>query len=91
MPPRRAPGAGARGKPAAAEPAFGGGDLGRCLGLDPQMIDGSVRAGPFEQHQLEWRIGDGEVGIAGADLGGLGVEHGRVEGDGRVEIVDVEG
>jgi hypothetical protein len=39
-------------------------------------------AGAGEQHQLERRVLDGEVGVAVADLGGGGTEHLGVEVDG---------
>ena len=39
----------------------------------------------------ERRLGDGEVGVAGLDLRRLGTEQRGVEGDRRVEVIDVEG
>ena len=45
----------------------------------------------LEQDELERRLGDGEVGVAGTALGRLGVEEPRVEGDGGVEVGDAEG
>ena len=55
------------------------------------MVDGAALAGVLQQHQLQRRLGDGEVGVALLDLGGLGVEQLGVERDRLVEIVDVEG
>jgi hypothetical protein len=43
------------------------------------------------QHELERKIGDGEVGVAGPPLGRLGAEHAGGEGGGLVEVGDVEG
>ena len=54
----------------------------RCRGLERRVLD---------QDQLERRVGDGEVGVAGPDLGRLGVEQFRVEVDGLVEVGDIEG
>ena len=49
------------------------------------------RAGTFEQHELQWRVLDREVRVAGLRLGRLGPEHLAVELDRLVEVVDVEG
>jgi DNA-binding transcriptional ArsR family regulator len=43
---------------------------------------GGVARRAFEQDELERRLGDGEVGVAGTALGGLGAEQLRVEGEG---------
>ena len=43
------------------------------------------------QHQLERRLGDGEVGVAGLALGRLDPEELAVEGDRLVDVGDVEG
>jgi hypothetical protein len=45
----------------------------------------------LDEDELERRLCDGEVGIAGADLGRLGVEERGVEVDRRLEVVDVDG
>ena len=45
----------------------------------------------FDKHQLEGRIHDGEICIAGAPLRGLDPEEGGVEVDGLVEICDIQG
>jgi hypothetical protein len=55
------------------------------------VIQGSALAGVLDENELERRFGDGEVGIAGLRLGRFGVEQRRVERDGGVEVVDVEG
>ena len=57
---------------------------------DAQVVEGAA-LGPLEEDQLQRRLGDGEVGVAGLALGGLGGEQLRVEVDGLVEVADVEG
>jgi hypothetical protein len=47
--------------------------------------------GVFDEDKLQRGIGDGEVGVARADLGRLCSEELRVEGDGLVEVGDIEG
>jgi hypothetical protein len=59
--------------------------------FDSEMVDGAGLADPLDQHQLERRVLDGEIGVTGADLGRARVEQRRVEGDGLVEVGDVEG
>ena len=45
----------------------------------------------LDEDELERGLGDGEVGVAVAEFGGLGAEELAVEGDGRVEVGDAEG
>ena len=59
--------------------------------LDAQVVDAATLAGVLNEDELEGRLGDGEVGVAGAELGRLGTEQLAVEGDGLVEVLDVEG
>ena len=59
--------------------------------LDAQVVQGAALAGVLNEDELEGRLGDGEVGVAGAELGRLGTEQLAVEGDGLVEVLDVEG
>ena len=59
--------------------------------LDAQVVDAATLAGVLNEDELEGRLGDGEVGVAGAELGRLGAEQLAVEGDGLVEVLDVEG
>ena len=70
------------------------GDLGvhQLAGLDfhAEGVDGAAGAGVLQQHQLQRRLGDGEVGIARLDLGRGGVKQLGVERDRRIEIIDVE-
>ena len=66
-------------------------DLLAGFDLHAQVVDGPALARVLQQHQLERRIGDGEVGITVLELGRLGVEQLGVEGDRLVEIVDIEG
>jgi hypothetical protein len=54
------------------------------------VVDGAAAVGVLEEHQLERGVGDGEVGVAGPDLGGLGGEQAGVEVDGLVEVADIE-
>jgi hypothetical protein len=55
----------------------------------------SIRVGSpartLEQDQLQRRLGDGEVRVAGPALRRRRVEQAGVEGDGRVEVGDAEG
>ena len=53
------------------------------------MVPGVAFA--LEQDQLERRLVDGEVGVAGLGLGRADAEHLGVEVDGLVEVGDVEG
>ena len=48
-------------------------------------------AGVLEQDELERRLGDGKVGVAGASFGRFGAEKLGVEGVRFVDVVDVEG
>ena len=45
----------------------------------------------LDEDELERGLGDGEVGVAGTDLGRLGGEQLGVEADGLVEVGDVQG
>ena len=47
-------------------------------------------AASVDEHQLEGRLGDREVGVAGSDLGGRGGEELGVERDRLVEVRDVQ-
>ena len=67
--------------PSSDEAGLGGLDLGGGLGLDAEVVQRAA-LGAFEEHQLERRVGDGEVGVAGLALGRLGAEQLRVEVDG---------
>ena len=49
----------------------------------PRWLSEPRLAVALDEHQLERRLGDGEVGVAGPDLGRLGREQLRVEGDRR--------
>ena len=59
--------------------------------LDPEVVEAGLGVGVLEQHELQGRIGDGEVRVAGLALGGLGGEELRVEVDRLVDVGDVEG
>jgi len=45
----------------------------------------------FKKHQLERRLSDGKVRVAGSDLSGLGFEELGIESDGLFEVRDIEG
>ena len=57
----------------------------------PRWLMDAGLALALEEDQLQGRVGDGEVGVAGPGLGGLDAEHAGVEVDGLVEVGDVEG
>ena len=64
--------------------------LVRRTHLDTEVVQRPGLGGILEQHQLQRRVGDREVGIAGAPLGRLGLEQLRIEPDRLVEIADVQ-
>ena len=80
-----------RGEPGRGQPGLGGVDGVGVGDLDAEVVERAALAGVLDQHQLERRLGDREVGVAGAALGRLGVEEAAVEVDGGVDVVDVEG
>jgi hypothetical protein len=80
------------GHPLAAQPPRRRGDLVGGLHLHAQVVEGAARLlRVLDEHQLEGRVGDGEVGVAGTTLGGLGAEELAVEVDGGLQVGDVEG
>jgi hypothetical protein len=58
--------------------------------LDAEVVEAAAMTRLFQQHQLQRRVGDGEVGIPRAALGRVGAEQRGVEGDGLVHVGDVE-
>ena len=60
------------------------------FGLDPEMVDGAPVAGILEQHQLERRLVDREVGVPVAALGRFGIEEPRVVVDCFVDVIHIE-
>ena len=60
------------------------------LDLDADVVHCSGDAATGDEHELEGWFGDGEVGVAVADLGRFGLEQLGVESDCFVEIVDVQ-
>jgi hypothetical protein len=55
------------------------------------VVDGAAYARSLEEDELERRIGDGEVGVAGLGLGRLHADHPPEEVHGFVDVGDVEG
>jgi hypothetical protein len=80
-----------RGQAGGREPGLLGVDGVGVGHLDAEVVERAAPAGVLDQDQLERRLDDGEVGVARPDLGRLGGEQRGVEGDRRVEVVDVEG
>ena len=57
------------------------------LDLDAEMVHHGRLAGlAFDEHQLQWRLRDGEVGVAGAALGRLDAEQRPVERDRGLQV-----
>src|ERR1035437_7082795 len=59
--------------------------------LPPAVVDGAALPRVLHQHQLQRRLGDGEVRVPLLDLRGRSVEELRVERDGLIQIINVEG
>src|SRR5579875_1882991 len=79
-------------QPGRLKALLGGGNRFSGLHLDPEVVERPRHlASVLDEDQLEGRVGDGEVGVAGPDLGRLGVEQRRVEADRLVHVGDVEG
>ena len=74
-----------------AHATIGGHHLLGGLGFDAEVVDRAVLTGSFEDHQLEGRVLDGPVGVTGLHLGRSLTEQLRVEVDGGVQIVHVQG
>src|SRR5438128_8653976 len=55
------------------------------------MVQRAGHAVPLDEHELQRRVGDREVGVSRAHLGGLGFEQLRVEVDSAVEVGHVQG
>ena len=77
-------------EPVAGQAGFGGLNLGCGVDFDAEVVEGATH-GAFDEDELEWRVGDGEVGVSGFALGGLRGEQLGVELDGLVDIGHVEG
>src|ERR671910_2038887 len=75
----------------AGQPRVGGSHIVGGRHLDAQVVERTRIAVALDEHELERRLGDGEVGVAGATLGRLGGEQLRVEADRRVDVGNVEG
>src|SRR5438477_209383 len=90
-----APDTGPKARVRATSPPAEAGLVGRDLGAAPdfhaQVVQAGLGVGVLEEHELQRWIGDGEVGVAGLALVGLGCEQLRVEGDRGVDVRDVEG
>src|SRR6266700_6136909 len=79
-----------RGQAGLGEPGLLGVDRAGAVDFDAEVVQGAALAGVLQQDQLERRLGDGEVGVAGPALGRLGAEQLGVEADGLVDVVDVQ-
>jgi len=79
-----------RGQARPGEPGLLGVDRVGAVDFDAEVVQGAALAGVLQQDELERRLGDGEVGVAGPALGGLGAEQSGVEADGLVDVVDVQ-
>jgi hypothetical protein len=74
------------------QPAGGGGDFAGGVDFDAEVVHpGGLARDALEQDELERRLGDGEVGVAGAALSGLGAQQPGVEGDRGLQVGDAEG
>ena len=59
--------------------------------LDAEVVQAAAMARVLQQDELQRRLGNGEVRVAGADLGRLDAKQLGIEGDGFVDVADVEG
>src|SRR5207244_13609849 len=75
----------------AREASTGGGDLVGGRDFHAQVVQPSLGCGVLDEHELEGRLGDGEVCVTRAALGRFGDEELGVELHGGVEVGDVEG
>jgi hypothetical protein len=57
--------------------------------FDPKVVDRPAVSWILDQHQLERGLCDREVGVARTSFGGLDAKQFGVEGDRRVDIVDI--
>src|SRR5580693_6038604 len=79
-----------RREPGPGEPAMLSVDRRGVRDLDAEVVEAAALARVFQQDQLQRRLGDGEVGVPGPALGGLGTEQRGVERDRLVDVVDVQ-
>src|SRR5260370_1379826 len=79
-----------RGQPGLREPGLLGVDRVGVADLDAEVVEAAGLAGVLQQDELERRVGNREVSVAGPELGGLGAEQLAVEGDGLLKVADVE-
>ncbi len=75
----------------ARQARLGGAHVVGRLDLDAEMVQRSRITVTLDEHELERRLGDGEVGVARAELGRFGGEQLGVEVDRVVEVRDVQG
>jgi hypothetical protein len=80
-----------RGQAGFPQPVGGGGDLVGAADLHTEVVQAGVLTGlALDQDQLERGLGNGEVGVAGAELGGSDPEQRGVEGNRRLQVRDPE-
>jgi hypothetical protein len=58
------------------------------IGLDAQMVDAGLAA-PGRNGEVDAWVLEHPLGIVALDAGGLRGEHPRIEGDGRLQVLDV--
>jgi hypothetical protein len=66
------------------------GDVFAGCDFDTEVVDAGGGVGVLEQHQLERRVRDREVGVAGPALVRLGGEQLGIELDGDVDVGHVQ-
>jgi hypothetical protein len=80
-----------RGQAGLGQAALLGHDGAGVVDFYAEVVEATALAAVLHQDQLERRVRDGEVGVAGPHLGWLGTEELAVEADRLVQVVDVEG
>ena len=78
------------GSPSAARSWVAATNFVRRAHLHAEVVERTGVRGVLEEDQFEGRVGDGEVGVPGAPLGGLSLEELCVQGDRLIEIGHVQ-
>lgn len=61
------------------------------LHFDTEVIEASALTKILDQNQFQGRIGNRKVRVAITHFVGIGTEELRIEGDGRSQVIDIEG